>query len=147
MSPDPSGNPPRPGQRFRRLRDAGRPPTPPAAPDQAGPPLEGGERTPFVWRPRVARLLNVSLVTTFRAGLWARYLLSGAEKVAVSIVVSLFTFPLLTPASKVALSNFGHTTEFSIGAAGLIGTVLVLTFTLSMIPVQRAAEAMPVAVF
>jgi len=52
----------------------------------------------------------------------------------------------MAPSAEVRLANFEHTIEFSLGAAGLIGTVLVLTFTLSMIPVQRAAEGMPVSV-
>jgi hypothetical protein len=54
--------------------------------------------------------------------------------------------PLLAPSAEVALTNFTHAREFSIAAAGFIGTVLVLAFTLSIIPVQRAAESMPVSV-
>lgn len=145
MPGETSGRRPKRGQWFRHVPAAPAPhPKPPDEEGQAPSPDEIGAYP--VWRGRAARLANIWLGATFTFGPRVSRVLRVLEKSALSLVGLAFTVPLLAPAAEVHLSDFKQTTEFSIAVGALIGTVLVLTFTLSMIPVQRAAEGMPVSV-
>ena len=94
-------------------------------------------------RQRIIVIVNRALNAMMVFGTQLRSLLKRVDKLALTLIILVLVLPLISPSGEQHLAAFSHTTEFSIG---LIGTVLVLTFTLSMIPVQRAAESMPVSV-
>jgi hypothetical protein len=112
---------------------------------EKGMPSGGASELPA--RRRVlTRLVIGSLGATLRIGPSLRRLFYKTGRFALSAIAIVAILPLLHPSTETALAHFTHAKEFSIAAASLIGTVLVLAFSLSMIPVQRAAESMPVSV-
>src|SRR5437773_7010199 len=146
MSEGPSRDRPRPGQRFRRLRNAGAPRAASAQQEGDDTSASAAADAQSAWRQKLSRLAYALLASTFGFRSKLSALLRLGARFAISAIAASLALPLIAPSAEVRLANFGHTIEFSLGAAGLIGTVLVLTFTLSMIPVQRAAEGMPVSV-
>ena len=60
----------------------------------------------------------------------------AASIVGVLIAIAL----LISPEAKSSLAGFNSSTEVLIGTSAMVGTILVLVLTLSVIPVQKAGE-------
>jgi hypothetical protein len=88
--------------------------------------------------------LNKLHVQALKSGITLFYKLQGFGRYfsygIVSISGALLAGILMLPQAQEALRKFQNYHDVFVAAGGLIGTMLALVFSLSIIPVQRAVE-------
>jgi hypothetical protein len=95
-------------------------------------------------RERTRQDLDWLHVQALKSGITIFYKLQGCGRYfsygIVSIAGALLAGVLILPQTQAALRQFQNYHDVFIAAGGLIGTMLALVFSLSIIPVQRAVE-------
>lgn len=70
-----------------------------------------------------------------------RRLLDNVSHIAISLFSFLIAVFLLLPSSQTSICNYQNIDTIFIAIGGTLITILVLAFTLAIIPIQRAVES------
>jgi len=102
------------------------------------------QQTYKITREAIRRILQISIRSVdFLYKLWAYFkrLVSGFSNIAISFLSSLLAIFLLLPSSQARINCYNNMDTIFIAIGGTLITILVLAFTLAIIPIQRAVES------